>query len=209
MQTTDSPQREAREVPCELVTWEQSYQLARKLACQVREDGFAAEIIVAISRGGLIPARVLSDHLNLFDLATLKIEHYHAAHKEGIARVKYPLTAEIEGRRVLLVDDVSDSGDTFQVAVQHLFEQGEPASLRTAVLHHKRVSRYVPDYFSQEVTEWRWLIYPWAVMEDLSSFLQEIAPRPKTVGAFASSLQTRHAIEVPRQTLEDVLAMTE
>ncbi|RLJ16995.1 phosphoribosyltransferase [bacterium endosymbiont of Escarpia laminata] len=209
MQTTDSSQGGAREIPCELITWEQSYQLARKLARQVREDGFAPEIIVAISRGGLIPARVLSDHLNLFDLATLKIEHYHAVHKDQIARVRYPLTAEIEGRRVLLVDDVSDSGDTFQVAIQHLFEQGEPASLRTAVLHHKRVSRYRPDYFSREVTEWRWLIYPWAVMEDLSSFLREMAPRPETVGAFASSLQMQYAIEVPRQTLEDVLAMAE
>ena len=209
MQTPEPPRGEGRGIPCEIISWEHAYQMARGLARQVREDGFSPEIIVAISRGGLMPARVLSDHLNLFDLATLKVEHYHAVRKQRVAKVQYPLNAAIEGRRVLLVDDVSDSGDTFQVAVRHLHEKGEPASLRTAVLHHKWVSSYVPDYFAQEVKEWRWLVYPWAVIEDLGSFLREMEPRPTSVEAFASLLQARHAIEAPRQILDDVLGIVE
>ncbi len=192
--------------PCELITWEKTYQLARKLARQVRVDHFNPEMIVAISRGGLMPARILSDHLNLFDLATFKIEHYHAVHKEKQARVRYPLTADVEGRRVLMVDDVSDSGDTFQVAIEHLHTRGKPASIRTAVLHHKRVSSFVPDYFAEELVEWRWLIYPWAVIEDLSNFLLEMEEFPASVEKFALELKHRHAIEVPWQILEDVIA---
>ncbi len=207
MQPTDSQNKDNDGIPCELITWDQTYQLARKLAWQVRENYFAPEIIVAISRGGLMPARILSDHLNLFDLATLKVEHYHAVHKQRTAKVRYPLTAEVEGRRVLLVDDVCDSGDTFRVATEHLHERGEPASLRTAVLHYKRVSSFVPDYFAEEVIEWRWLIYPWAVIEDISSFLLEMVEYPASVEAFALALKQQHAIEVPRQILEDVFSM--
>ncbi|MCU7921998.1 MAG: phosphoribosyltransferase [Candidatus Thiodiazotropha sp. (ex Dulcina madagascariensis)] len=207
MQPTDSHNQGNRGVPCELITWDQAYQLARNLAWQVRENHFDPEIIVAISRGGLMPGRILSDRLNLFDLATLKIEHYHAVHKEPIAKVRYSLTAEVEGRRVLLVDDVCDSGDTFRVATEHLHERGEPALLRTAVLHYKRVSSFVPDYFAQEVIEWRWLIYPWAVMEDVSSFLLEMKEYPASLEAFARALKQQHAIEVPRQILEDVFAI--
>ncbi|MEN8177855.1 MAG: phosphoribosyltransferase [Pseudomonadota bacterium] len=198
---------ESRRVPCELLSWDQCDQMARRLACQIREDGYEPDLIVAIARGGLMPARILSDRLNLFDLATIKVEHYHAMHKERSARVRYPLTADIDGRRVLLVDDVSDSGDTFEVAIRHLRGLGEPLVLKTAVLHHKRIARYRPDYFVEEVVEWRWLIYPWAMMEDLSSFLQEMEPRPVTVEVFAELLQKRHGIDPPRQALEDVLAM--
>lgn len=194
-------------IPCEFVNWEQFYQLARRLARLVREDGFEPEIIVAISRGGLMPARILSDHLNLFDLATLKVEHYHALYKQKVAKIRYPLTAEVAGRRVLLVDDVSDTGDSLQVATAHLLERGEPADLRSAVLHHKRVSSFLPDYFAEELTEWRWLIYPWAVMEDLSSFLAKMEPRPVSSEAFAQYLRQQHALVVPEQILRDVLSL--
>lgn len=158
-------------IPCQLVSWERFYQLARALSRLVHESAFQPDIIVAIGRGGYLPARILSDHLGIFDLTSIKVEHYHGVHKERVAEVRYPLTAQIAGRRVLLVDDVSDSGETFQAAIRHLREQGEAAHLRTAVLHHKRVSGFVPDYYVEEVVEWRWIIYPWAVIEDRSCLL--------------------------------------
>lgn len=193
--------------PCELISWEQFYQLARGLVRLIRASGFAPDLIVAISRGGLVPARVLADHLNLFDLATLKVEHYHAMRREKLAQVRYPLMARIAGRQVLLVDDVSDSGDSFQVALEHLLERGEPAQLKTAVLHHKQVSKFIPDYFAAEVTDWRWIIYPWAVVEDLNGLLRKMEPEPTSVEAFARRLQQDYALEVPVQILADVLSI--
>lgn len=175
----------------------------------VRDAGFQPDMIVAIGRGGYLPARVLSDHLNIFDLTSIKIEHYHGVHRERVAKVRYPLTAQITGKRVLLVDDVSDSGDTFQTAIQHLRELDEPGELKTAVLHHKRVSSFVPDYYVEEVVEWRWIIYPWAVIEDITSFLQEMEPRPVSVDAFAAYLLEQHGIEPPGQLLQDVLELAE
>lgn len=193
-------------IPCELISWEHFYRLAQQLARTLHTAWVRPDIIVAIGRGGYMPARILSDYLNIFDLASIKVEHYRGAHRQQLARVRYPLTADISGRHVLLVDDVSDSGETFELAVRHLTEHGEPAELRTAVLHHKQVSAFVPDYYAEEVTEWRWIIYPWAVIEDLSGFLQAMQPRPVSAQVFADYLLERHGIKVAQATLEDVLA---
>jgi hypoxanthine phosphoribosyltransferase len=91
------------------------------------------------------------------------------------------------------------------VAIDHLLERGRPARLKTAVLHHKRVSGYLPDYFAEEVVEWRWIIYPWAVMEDLSSLWEKMQPRPASLEVFSRQLQRLYGLQVPDQMLEDVL----
>ncbi len=193
---------------CELVTWEHFYELARKLSLIMFETSFQPNIIVAIGRGGCIPARVICDYLDIFDLDVIKIEHYHGVHKEKTAMLRYPLSADISGKRVLLVDDVSDTGDSFDVAIQHLLENGEPAELKTAALHHKIVSGYMPDYYAEVVHEWRWIIYPWAIMEDLRSILQSMETPAATTEEFARYLQQQHQLEVPGQTLEDVFSLS-
>jgi hypoxanthine phosphoribosyltransferase len=195
-------------IRCELISWERFHALARDLVFAIHGAQFRPELIVAIGRGGYLPARIVSDYLDIYDLADIRIEHYHGMHKERFARVRYPLTAETAGKRVLLMDDVSDSGGTFETAIQHLREQGEPEQIRTAVLHHKRVSSYKADFYAEEVREWRWIIYPWAVMEDLRSLLNDMDPPPATVEDLACRLHDRHGITVSRQVLHDVLTMT-
>lgn len=192
---------------CELITWERFHALARQLAFSIRLAPFHPDLIVAIGRGGYLPARIVSDYLDVFDLTDVKIEHYHGPQRERRARIRYPLAADVAGKRVLLIDDVSDSGDTFEVALRHLRERGEPAELRTAVLHHKLVSTYTPDFFAEVVREWRWITYPWAVMEDLRSLLRDMDPPPASIDAFARRLREEHGLEVDQQTLEDIFAM--
>ena len=192
---------------CELITWAQFYELARQLSLVMYKASFQPDIIVAISRGGCIPARVICDYLDVFDLDVIKIEHYHGVHKEKTAILRYPLSADISGKRVLLIDDVSDTGDSFDVAIHHLLENGEPAELKTAALHHKTVSSYIPDYYSEIVHEWRWIIYPWAIMEDLRSILESMETPPVTIEDFARYIKELHQLEVHRQTLEDVFSL--
>jgi hypoxanthine phosphoribosyltransferase len=196
------------DIRCELVSWARFHQLARDLALAIHGAGFRPELIVAIGRGGYMPARIVSDYLDIYDLTDIRIEHYHGAHMERFARIHYPLTADISGKQVLLIDDVSDSGGTFETAIRHLREHGEPAQLKTAVLHHKLVSSYTADFYAEEVREWRWIIYPWAVIEDLRSFLHDMDPPPSTIEGFARLLHERHGIEVGQQTLHDVFTLT-
>lgn len=192
---------------CEVVTWHRFYALARILAHRVRESGFQPDVIVAIGRGGYMPARVLSDFLGQMDLTGFKIEHYRGTQKQVAARVRYPLTADVAGRRVLLVDDVSDSGDTFAAALEHLRSRGAPAAVRTAVLHHKIVCPYQPDYYACKIVKWRWLIYPWAVAEDLTGIIAAMTPRPASVDVIARRLAAEHGIRMAPGVLRDVLGM--
>ena len=192
---------------CELVSWDDFYQLARDLALRLHRASFRPDIIVAISRGGCIPARIVCDYLDVFDLDVIKIEHYHGINKEKSAKLRYPLSANITGKRVLLVDDVSDTGDSFELAASHLHAKGKPGELKTAALHHKTVSSYTPDFYAELVQQWRWIIYPWAVMEDLRSMLDTMDSRPATPREFASFLQDQHQLEVPPRILEDVFTL--
>jgi hypoxanthine phosphoribosyltransferase len=196
-------------MPCTLVTWEEVYRLCRELARQLRSTGAPNDLIVAIGRGGYIPGRLLSDMLGISDLTSLKIEHYHGAQKQREALVRYPLNAEVTGRRVLLLDDVCDSGDTFAVAVEHLRQFGTPASLHTAAMHLKTVSEFVPDYYAGTISEWRWIIYPWAVNEDLSGLIDKMRLGTRDPLRLQREFKVRHDIEVTVQQIEDALWLLE
>ncbi len=191
-------------IPCELISWAGFYRLCIKLTERIKVAGYHPDIIIAIGRGGLMPGRILADLLGLMNFTSFKIEHYRGPHKAVTAQIRYPLPTEVSGLRVLLVDDVSDSGDTFRVALNHVLEHGLPREIRTAVLHHKLTSAFTPDFHAQKIVKWRWVIYPWAVNEDLGNFLQEAVPRPATLEQAASWLKQQHGIQVPRQILETV-----
>ncbi|MEC4748182.1 phosphoribosyltransferase [Methylomicrobium sp. Wu6] len=196
-------------IPCTLIAWEEVYRLCRELARRLRADKVRIDMIVAIARGGYIPGRLLSDMLGIADLTAFKIEHYQGAAKQQAAFVKCPLNADINGRNVLLVDDVCDSGDTFVVAVEHLRESGVAASIHTAVMQLKTVSDFVPDYYAEILNEWRWIIYPWAVNEDLSSLIKAMQLDHRNPLRLQQEFRMRHDIEVTQLQIEDALLTLE
>lgn len=194
-------------MPCELVSWELFDTLARTLARQIRESGDRIDLIVGIGRGGYMPARMMSDILGIMNLASFKIEHYHGSVKSKAAFVRYPLVAEVAKRHILLVDDVSDSGDTFHVALQHIESRGKPSQVKTAVLHHKTVSTFEPDHYAATVKQWRWIIYPWAVTEDLAVLIGGLEPPQREIDAIQRQLLENHGIEPSIEQIDDALAL--
>ena len=194
-----------KNIPCERIDWNHIEDLLDGLVRQMEEADFQPDLIVAIARGGFVPARLLADRLDVFDMDSIKIEHYRGVDRQAEARLRYPLAAEVVGRRILVVDDVSDSGETFELALAHIREKGEPAELRTAAVHHKESSRYRPHFHAGRLEHWRWLIYPWAVNEDLKSLLAQMEPPPKEVEEFSRQLEMRHGLRFPRERLEKIL----
>lgn len=188
----------------ELVSWEAVYMRCRSVAGRIREAGFRPEVIVAIARGGYVPARLLCDFLDVRDLTSIRVEHYGGgAAKAPRTELRFPLSGDIGGRRVLLVDDVNDSGETLAVALPHL-QQFEPAALRTAVLDHKRVSPVAVDFCGRRVEQWHWITYPWAVIEDIDAFLGRLEPAPRDAQEARERLARELGIRVSPQLLEDV-----
>ena len=188
----------------EYISWNHFYRLCGRLYHRVSGSGFEPQLIVAIARGGYPVARVLADFFGSMNLISLKIEHYHGPDKLARATIPYPRPLPVDGRRVLLVDDVSDSGDTFAVAMEHIAQHGTPAELRTAVLHHKTTSSQVPDYYAQRIVKWRWVTYPWAVVEDLTAIAGRMSPVPAGEGELVARLGAETGLRLPQRILAEV-----
>jgi hypothetical protein len=87
------------------------------------------------------------------------------------ATVKYPLMADLSGKKILVVDDIADTGKSLITAIKHLKEHNRPKKLKTATMQYMSESKFKPDYYSEEVTVWTWFIYPWNWIEDTSTLI--------------------------------------
>lgn len=135
---------------------------ARRLADSIIESGFRPNTIVAILRGGVVIARLLSDLLDVRDIRSIRVVHYDALDLKEGAQVVEPLPTRLDGKKVLLVDDVADTGDSLIVAREHLKEKGAE-EVRIATMHYKPWSKLKPDYYSEETDAW--VIYFWEYAE--------------------------------------------
>ncbi len=194
-------------IPCELISWNSFYGLCQTLACRIYESGYRPDMIVAIGRGGWVPARVLADFFGVMDLTGFNITHYRGSHMQPEARIKYPLSVGLDDRCVLLVDDVSDSGDTFELALNHVGQHGTPKTIRTAAMHHKLASSFVPDFYAERIVKWRWIIYPWAWHEDISTFIKEMEPPPVSLTEIEQRLEEGYGIRLARWQLRNLLSL--
>ena len=196
----------AEKFRCDMISWSEVQRLCQHLAGLIRESGYRPDLVVAIGRGGYVPARLICDCLHIMGLTSIKIEHYlSGADRQEEAVIRYPLKADIRGLRVLIVDDVNDTGDTLEVATQHL-RTFQPGEIRTAVMHHKAVTRFNVDYYARKIIKWRWLIYPWAVNEDISGFLNRLTPAPGSLEDARKLLAERFTIKISQQRLRDIYA---
>ena len=189
---------------CELISWSEVERLCQHLAGLIRESGYRPDLIIAIGRGGYVPARLMCDWLHIMGLTSIKVEHYlSGANRQEEAVIRYPLKADIRGLRVLVVDDVNDTGDTLEAATQHL-QAFQPGEIRTAVMHHKAVTHFDADYSAGKIVKWRWLIYPWAVNEDVSAFLERLLPAPESLEDAQQLLARQFNIKISLKRLGDI-----
>ena len=145
------------------LSWDDVQGLSEKVSDLVMDSGYKPDLLIAISRGGFDPARIMSDQLNIRKLASLQIIYYTGLNtKREKPEVLFPLNAQVEGLKVLVVDDVSDSGNSL-IAVKKYVEDRGALEVRLATLHHKPWSKFKPDYYAEEVS--KWIIYPWEPRE--------------------------------------------
>jgi hypoxanthine phosphoribosyltransferase len=192
---------------CEILSWAGVVRDAKKLAWAVKDSGYVPEIVIAIGRGGYVPARILCDYLLIRDLAAFKAEHWGtAAVQREKAVITFPLRANIKDKRVLLVDDITDTGETLRVSTQYL-KRFRPREVRTAVLLHKSCSTIVPDYFARKIVKWKWVTFPWHVWEDMTSFIEELHAtgirRDRTI---SRELRERYCIDLPADMIREILS---
>lgn len=190
----------------ELVSSAMVTRLSRKLAHKIQDSGFNPDIVICIARGGYIPARLICDYLNIYNLYSINISHYTGSDKSETARLHAPLSIDIQGMKILLVDDIDDTGDTLQLAQDYL-NGLNPKEIKVAVLHHKVISSLVPDYFAQKIIRWRWITYPWAIVEDVLGFVKKMQPQPSTIEQAIERTVQDYGIKVSKQVMQDVFRL--
>lgn len=152
-------------------SWDRVYEMLMDMALQIRKSGFNPDIIVGVSRGGWAPGRILSDLLENTHTVNLKIEFYVGIGKTaGKPIVTQPIGEDISGKRVLVVDDVSDTGKSLKVAMEHMLEKGA-AGVKTATIYFKPHSTFKPDFFADSTANW--IIFPWERLEVTKLLIQE------------------------------------
>lgn len=146
-----------------ILTWDDIVSATDIVASKIKESGFEADIVIGILRGGIIPATLIADILGVEDLGVMDIKFYQAP---GVRRekpyLKQPLTLPIHGKNALIVDDVSDTGLTLQLALD-IIRHYAPREVRTATLYIKPWTKLIPDYYA-ELTD-KWLVFPWGQWE--------------------------------------------
>ena len=158
------------EAEFEVPTWNQIYAMLVMQAGKIRCRGFKPDVIVGVTRGGLVPARVLSDLLGTCELATVGVEFYvGVAETRSEPVLKQSVSADVTGKKVLLVDDVADSGKSLLLAKEHLQNKGV-AEVRVATVYCKPLSALTPDFYEKETR--LWVVFPWDAKENIKKILK-------------------------------------
>jgi hypoxanthine phosphoribosyltransferase len=153
------------------VSWDEYNALVERLALTVYESGFKFNQIICIARGGLRVGDVLSRIYDL-PLAILSTHSYSAEggtiRGELVIAEHMTMTKPRLGDRVLLVDDMVDSGHTLE-AVHNELPKRFPhiSALKTAVLWWKACSVFKPDYYVQHLPDNPWIHQPFEIYDDL------------------------------------------
>jgi len=195
-----------------MVDWNNVYDLCRDVSKEMKDARFKPEVIIGVARGGWYLARVLCDFFLLKDLFSLKMEHWGiTATITGAAEMKYGLDDaarnKLRAKRVLIADDLTDTGDSLKLVVEYVKSLGAK-DVKTATLHHKTSSSFVPDFYGELIKEWRWVIYPWSIHEDVMELVEKVISKG---GKWMSSDEIRASLKdefdfyVPYHLLKEVL----
>jgi hypoxanthine phosphoribosyltransferase len=153
-----------------ILSWQDVYNLTLQLSERIVKSGFKPDIIVGIARGGWIPARILSDVLYMESLQNIRIEYYTDVGVRGKEpKITQPLSGSLKDRKVLIVDEIADTGDSLYHAIEHARSLGVHEQ-RSAVLHLKPTSRVIPDYVMAKTSSW--VVYPWENRESIISLVK-------------------------------------
>jgi hypoxanthine phosphoribosyltransferase len=145
----------------EILTWDRFGAATRALATEIGEDGFRPDLVLAIARGGLTVAGALAYALAVKNCFAMNVEFYTSVDERLDMPVVLPPTldfVDIRGMRVLIADDVADTGKTLELVRKEIAEH--VAEARTAVLYHKPWSVIVPEYVWSHTD--RWINFPWS-----------------------------------------------
>lgn len=169
------------------VSWPEYHALALQLATSIRKAEQPIDIIVAVARGGLTPGHLLADFLKT-PICSITIQSYTDIKKQGEVAITAGLNRRISGKRILLVDDIADTGKTLKRAAAYL-KQFQPKATVIATLFLKPHSEIHPDFFALKTS--KWILQPFEATEWITAFTKKLKSEhrsKKEIAQFLTSL---------------------
>jgi hypoxanthine phosphoribosyltransferase len=111
--------------------------------------------IIGLSRGGLIPAVIISNLLNIRKVYSIGMKSYTGEEKDHLELYQIPEVSKMD--KILLIDDISDSGESFKNTKEML----EGKTVVTASLTIKHKTSFKPDVYGKAVKDNIWVVFPW------------------------------------------------
>lgn len=153
----------------DVLNWEDIYANSHLLFEKIFLDDYKPDMIVAVARGGWIPARLIADFFMIRKAANIKVEAYEVIGETNVeAKITEDISLPVKGKKILIVDDIADSGASLKVVNESLVNK-EAGEIKTATLHYKEKSEVIPDYYLEKTDAW--VVYPWEYYETTAEFV--------------------------------------
>jgi hypoxanthine phosphoribosyltransferase len=190
---------------CELMSWNHFDKLAKNVAKKIMKSGYNPDFMVGLARGGWVLSRVLCDYIGVKDLVSLKVEHWGiTATPNGKAQIKYPFNIDLSGRNVLVVDDITDTGESMIIALDYV-KSKNPLNIKTAALRHIEGGKFTPDFYG-DIISWRWVVFPWNFVEDMCNLIPKASENAKSLSEVKKRLKEWHKIDLSIEQIEEINA---
>ena len=150
------------------MTWDELGTGSKALAEQVAADGFRPDFILGISRGGLLVAGALAYTLGVKNTFTMSVEFYTGVDERldmPMILPPVPHLVDLHESRVLIADDVADTGQTLVLVKDFL--EGKVEEVKIAVLYEKPRSVVKCEYVWRRTDQW--IVFPWSADEPVLS----------------------------------------
>lgn len=188
---------------CRRATWDDVDRWATRVAEAVRAADAVPDTIVALTRGGWVPARMIADRLGVRRLVSLRAQHWGlTATRSGRAELTEGLSGPVHGQTVLVVDDITDTGESLSLAVEHVRAAG-PTRIESAAFLHIDHSTFEPTYYAETIRRdaWVWVVFPWNYWEDLATLAVRAAESTPGLDAVRATLARVSNLRVRRADL--------
>ena len=141
------------------LSWRQIQTLGKKLSGQISASGFRPDYLVGIAVGGLIPLALLAEALDMRNIVTVSVNSYSGT-KRGKLHVRYLPKINLKNKKVLLVDEIAETGETLKQVSKILIGRYRVGEIKTATLAiNKAKCSFLPDFFVFE--DDKWIVFPW------------------------------------------------
>lgn len=136
------------------ISWDQLHRDARALAWRMEEQEWRA--VLAVTRGGLVPAMIVARELDIRTIDTISVKSYHRQEQAGLTVLKKPDPELMgDGDGILVVDDLVDSGRTLEL-IREMYPRAHMATVYAKPKGKPMVNSYVT-----EVSQDTWIYFPW------------------------------------------------